>query len=88
VLAKIGSDKALNTIISALQDNDRSTRMNAARTLEKIGSEKAVDALIKALYHKNPQFRYFIYTTLRGIHHPKAAAAAKEYLLKIKKKEK
>jgi HEAT repeat protein len=87
-LENIGSNRAIKALIGALQDNDPYTRRNAANTLERIGSEQAVDALIKALNHKDPQFRSFICSILSDIHHPKAVAAAKEYLLKIKKKEK
>jgi len=48
-LGKIGSEKAVNPLITALQDEASNVRGSAATALGRIGSEKAVDPLITAL---------------------------------------
>ncbi|MCP4109723.1 MAG: HEAT repeat domain-containing protein, partial [Desulfobacteraceae bacterium] len=45
-LGKIGSEKALEPLISALGDQDSDVRIYAADALGKIGSEKALESLI------------------------------------------
>jgi hypothetical protein len=45
----IGSDKAVDSLIHALNDSDKTTCGRAARALGMIGSDKAVDSLIHAL---------------------------------------
>ncbi|MDB9307413.1 HEAT repeat domain-containing protein, partial [Aphanizomenon sp. CS-733/32] len=48
-LGKIGSDKAVDALITALNHAESDVRSRAAEALGKIGSDKAVDALITAL---------------------------------------
>ena len=48
-LGEIGSEKAVDALIKALNDQDSYVRSTAADALGKIGSEKAIDALVNAL---------------------------------------
>ncbi|MGK7926344.1 MAG: HEAT repeat domain-containing protein, partial [Spirulina sp.] len=48
-LGKIGNERAVEALIAALNDSDRSVRRSAAEGLGKSGNERAVEALIAAL---------------------------------------
>ena len=55
-LGKVGSAKAVETLVEYLQDHDYDVRRKAAEELSKIGSDKAVEILAKHLKDQN----YFV----------------------------
>ncbi len=57
-LGNIGSEKAVDALIKALDHQNSDVRSRAAYALGKIGSEKAVDALIKALDDEDSSVRW------------------------------
>ena len=57
-LGKIGSDKAIGALISALVHEDTNLRWNAVKALGDLGSDRAVDALISALTDEEDAVRF------------------------------
>ncbi len=68
-LGKIGNDKVVEPLITALSD---SVKRNAALALGKIGNEKAVEPLITALGDSDDGFRYYAALELGKIGNNKA----------------
>ena len=57
-LGRVGGEKAVDGLVTALKDNDINVRLQVVRSLGEIGGEKAVDGLINVLKWKHWLARY------------------------------
>jgi HEAT repeat protein len=67
VLGEIGDERAVGSLIKALEDEDCHPRMAAAEALGRIGDNRAVEPLIKAL--EDDEVRYAAEEALEKLGH-------------------
>ena len=74
------TEPAVDSLIRALEYEDKNIRMHVAETLGKIGDERAVDPLIHALEDEDEDVRKNVAVALGRIGDPRAAACVINYL--------
>jgi hypothetical protein len=79
-LARLGDERAVESLISALQDKNQYIRREAAKALGELGSPAAIEPLVKALDDSEDQVQRNVITALGKIGDSRAIEPLREML--------